>query len=90
MDEDKNSVQRLKKGLKRFQTGASEAEQGYGRYLHLGFTFALAALLFCYAGYRLDKWLGTLPIFTLLGTFLGGIGGFFYIYKELTARDRRK
>lgn len=90
MDEGKNPFQRFAKGLKRFQTGARDAEAGYGRYLHLGFTFALAALLFCYAGYRLDKWLETLPIFTLLGTFLGGIGGFLYIYKELTAGDRRK
>jgi F0F1-type ATP synthase assembly protein I len=82
MDEEKGPLEKLKTGLKTVRK-VSTTEDAVGRYVHLGLTFALAILLFLYAGYRLDKWLGTLPLFTLIGTFTGGAGGFLYIYREL-------
>jgi len=54
-----------------------------GAYIGLGLTFALAILLFFGLGYKLDTILGTLPLFSLIGAFLGGIGGFIYLYRAV-------
>jgi|GEM_PF-2024594 F0F1-type ATP synthase assembly protein I len=52
---------------------------GYS-YVALGFTFALAILLFGGAGWVVDGWLGTRPLFALVGAAIGGFGGFMSIY----------
>ncbi len=89
MEKRRKAIKRLKKGLDAVHRTVRK-EASIGRYLHLGVTFALSALLFFFVGYRLDLWLGTLPVFTLVGTFLGGTGGFIYLYQDLTAGDREK
>jgi F0F1-type ATP synthase assembly protein I len=89
MDEEKGPVERWKRGLHSLK-GFQKTEAAVGRYLHLGLTFAASTLLFLYLGYRLDRRIGTLPVFTLLGTFLGGVGGFLYLYRELTAGERKR
>jgi len=88
-DRDRKKAGRLRKGLGALK-GAQRTEAAVGRYLHLGATFAASTLLFLYGGYRLDGWIGTLPLFTLVGTFLGGFGGFMYLYRELTAGEREE
>ncbi len=85
---EKNGPDPVRSGFDKIRR-AGRAESLVGRYLHLGLTFTLSILLFLYVGYRLDGRLGTLPLFTLIGTFLGAGGGFLYIYRELiTGRGR--
>jgi F0F1-type ATP synthase assembly protein I len=69
--------------------------RGYGQgyeYVAIGFTFAFAILLFGAAGWAIDGWLHTRPLFAILGGFLGGFGGFMNIYyrvkKETEAGKR--
>ena len=69
------------------------AARGFGQgyeYVATGFTFAFAILLFGAAGWALDGWLHTRPLFAIAGGFLGGFGGFMSIYyrvKRETERD---
>lgn len=45
-----------------------------GPYLHLGCGFAGAVVAFVMSGYFVDEWLGTSPLFILLGLVLAFIG----------------
>lgn len=58
-----------------------------GTYLTSGLQFAAVVILFVFAGHWVDQRLHTLPLFTLLGLILGGTGGFFYLYRTLTAEE---
>lgn len=60
------------------------------RFAGLGLTWTLSVLLFLGAGWWLDGRLGTTPIFTILGSFLGAGGGFYYMYLEVTGRPGRR
>ena len=53
--------------------------EGYS-YVALGFAFAFAILGFGALGWVVDGWLGTRPLFALLGAGVGGFGGFMTIY----------
>jgi ATP synthase protein I len=58
-------------------------------YSHLGLTFAASILICLFLGKYLDgKW-GTEPYLTLVGAFLGGAAGFYYIIKELIQRQKK-
>ena len=48
----------------------------------LGFTLAASTFGGLGAGYFLDKYLGTTPVFTLILFVLGTAAGFFYIFQE--------
>ena len=50
---------------------------------HLGTTYAAAVALYGLGGWWLDRKLGTLPAFTLVGVAVGGLGGFIWIYREV-------
>ena len=65
-------------------TGTSAAA-----YAGLGLQFALAILVFTFAGQWLDRRLGTEPWLLLVGVFLGAGGGFYSIYRRLMADLRR-
>jgi F0F1-type ATP synthase assembly protein I len=57
-----------------------------GPYMGIGSTF-LAAIASClFAGWWLDRWLGTQPWLTLLGAFVGIATGFYMFYRIVTAR----
>ena len=59
-----------------------------GSYLTQGFQFAAALLVFTGAGYWLDGRLHTLPLLTIVGAAIGGVGGFLHLYRSLTAQSR--
>ncbi len=56
-----------------------------GAYLGLGVGFAASALVFAALGAFLDGRLGTTPLFTLLGVFVGGAAGFYSLYRRAIA-----
>lgn len=55
------------------------------RALSLGLTWALSTALFLYLGSLADRWLGTDPVLTIAGTFIGAAAGFYYLYSQLMA-----
>jgi hypothetical protein len=58
------------------------------RYLGYGLTWALSTLLFLYLGTLGDKWLGTKPLLTMIGAFVGAAAGFYYMYVHLVQRPK--
>lgn len=61
-----------------------ELGEGYS-YVSVGITFALTLTGAALLGFWLDRRLGTVPLFTLIGT-LGGMGlGGFWLYQRLRA-----
>jgi hypothetical protein len=55
------------------------------RALSLGVTWALSTALFLYLGMLADGWLGTDPVLTIVGAFVGAGAGFYYLYSQLMA-----
>jgi hypothetical protein len=56
----------------------------YGtRALSAALTLALSAALFTYGGIRVDEWLGTSPLFLVLGILLGAAGGLLHLIARL-------
>jgi F0F1-type ATP synthase assembly protein I len=47
-------------------------------------------VLFCFLGYYLDNWLGSLPLFTILGTFLGAGAAMYSIYRRVFPEKDKK
>ena len=63
--------------------------EGY-RYVGLGCTFAGGIVVFLAGGWGLDRWLGTTPLFTLVGMLAGAVLSFLNVYWKLKAdTDRR-
>lgn len=56
-------------------------------YAHVGLTYAGAVALYGLGGLWLDKKMGTEPLFTLLGVALGAVGGFLWVYREVTRAE---
>ena len=55
-----------------------------------GLTLALATGLFLWAGWWLDNRLGTVPLFTVLGAFVGAAAGFYSLYYHVVLEPRRQ
>ena len=47
--------------------------------------FAGGIIVFVVGGYLLDRWLGTMPAFTIAGTLLGAALSFVNVYLKLQA-----
>jgi F0F1-type ATP synthase assembly protein I len=62
--------------------------QGY-EYFGVALNFTIAILLFGAAGWFVDGWLHTRPLFTIIGAFVGGFAGFMSIYYRVK-RDTEK
>jgi F0F1-type ATP synthase assembly protein I len=60
-----------------------------GEFAGIGLQFAGVILVFTGAGYWLDDRLGASPWFLILGVFTGAAGGFFSMYRKVTAAQRR-
>ena len=79
--------------------GPAEPSRGAGRpgegspasaYAGAGFQFAFAMLLFFFAGRWADQRLGTAPWLMLVGMVVGGVAGFYSMYKKLMAAQERE
>lgn len=55
----------------------------FARYGGLGMQFAAAVGLFAYVGFRLDRWLETLPLFLIVGVLLGFAAGMLALLARL-------
>lgn len=58
--------------------------EGY-RYLGIGMQFAGGIVFFTVGGVFLDRWLGLVPLFTIVGTLLGTFLSFVNVYIKLQA-----
>ncbi|HEY6088744.1 MAG TPA: AtpZ/AtpI family protein [Gemmatimonadaceae bacterium] len=55
----------------------------------VGIQFALAIIVFLFAGQWLDKRLGTNGLFTIAGVFVGGGAAFYNMYRKISAAQKR-
>lgn len=58
-----------------------------GRYLGAGMTWALSTLVFLWLGVKVDGWLGTRPVATLAGAFVGAGAGLYWMIRHLQSGD---
>ena len=65
----------------------SDGENGYARLIGVGFSFLIIVALLCGLGLLADRWLGTLPLFMLVGLVLGFTTGLYYIYLAVKKID---
>lgn len=77
---DPDPVERLR--------GARTSDGGAGKYAGFGVQFAIAVLLFLYAGNWVDQKLGSSPLFLVLGVFVGAGASFYSIYQRLMTDQR--
>ena len=74
------------------EPGENPVGRGYGSgyaIVGAGFQFAGAILLFLGGGHLADKWLGTRPVFTLVGLAVGLAAGFYAFFVRVMAESRR-
>jgi ATP synthase protein I len=55
------------------------------RYAGLGLTLVASTGLFLFLGWWLDGKLGSVPLFTIVGAFVGAGAGFYHMYRRLLA-----
>ena len=55
----------------------------------LGIQFALAIVVFLFAGQWLDRRLGSNGMFTIAGVFIGGAGAFYSMYRKIAAAQKK-
>jgi ATP synthase protein I len=60
-----------------------DASGNYARFVGLGITLMLIFGLPTVVGFVLDRFVGTLPLFLLLGLAAGFVGGMYYVYRAL-------
>lgn len=68
--------------------GVRSSDGGAGKYAGFGVQFAIAVLLFLYAGNWVDQKVGSSPLFLVLGVFLGAGASFYSIYQRLMTDQR--
>ena len=61
----------------------NDAGGNYARLLGVGFAFLLVLGILTAIGFVVDRTLGTLPLFLILGLGLGFAGGLYYVYRAL-------
>jgi F0F1-type ATP synthase assembly protein I len=70
--------------LGRGQNAGRALGEGY-RFLGIGMQFAGGIVFFTLGGVALDRWLGLVPLFTIIGTLLGATLSFINVYIKLQA-----
>ena len=63
--------------------------EGY-KLLGVGLQFAGGIILFMAGGFGLDRWLGTAPVLTLVGTLAGTVLSFFNLYAKLAILNQKE
>ena len=63
--------------------------QGH-KYFAVGLRFAGGVVAFTLGGYALDRWLRTIPLFTIVGTIGGTVLSFISVYRQLIFDARRE
>lgn len=71
------------------ESASQEIGAGY-KYLATGLRFAGGIVLFIVGGLFLDRWLGTSPLFILVGTVVGSGLSFVSVYRELVADKKNR
>lgn len=69
---------------------AGELSRISGQYVGHGLTVALSTLLFFLIGWWVDSKLGTTPVLTILGAFVGAGAGFYRLYYYVVIEPRLK
>ncbi|MGW8267239.1 MAG: AtpZ/AtpI family protein [Longimicrobiales bacterium] len=69
---------------------SSNLWQAAGQFTGYGLTLALSTLLFLLGGWWLDGKVGTTPLFTILGAFVGAAGGFYSLYHHVVVEPRAR
>ena len=71
--------------------GGSNKAYGEGWiYVSYGITFALAVVLWALGGIWVDRRLGTVPLFTLIGTLGGMMLAGFWLMQRIKAGERKR
>jgi F0F1-type ATP synthase assembly protein I len=70
-------------GQDRKETPQATLWSSAGQFTGYGLSFALSTLLFLMLGWWLDGKVGTMPLFTILGAFLGAGAGFYSLYRHI-------
>jgi F0F1-type ATP synthase assembly protein I len=65
------------------------ATRSVGAYATAGVEFAVAILLFLFAGQVLDRRFGTSPWLVMIGAFVGAAAGWYALYRTLTRHRKR-
>jgi ATP synthase protein I len=66
----------------------AEDELSISRFAGVGLQFIIAIVLFLYLGKWVDSRLGTGPTFLIVGVFLGAGGGFYSLYRKISAAQK--
>jgi ATP synthase protein I len=66
----------------------AEDELSISRFAGVGLQFIIAIVLFLYLGKWVDSRLGTGPVFLIVGVFLGAGGGFYSLYRKISAAQK--
>lgn len=61
----------------------------YARYSAIGIQLAATIFLLTYGGYKLDKWINTSPVFSLILSIVAVFGGMYWLIKQLSAVDKK-
>jgi ATP synthase protein I len=71
------------------KTAGSGGALSGAEFAGVGLQFALTISVFSFAGVWLDRRLGTSPWFLIICVFAGAAGGFFSMFRKITAAQRR-
>lgn len=78
----------MDQGTAKKSAGGGGALSG-AEFAGIGLQFALTIFVFSFAGVWLDRRLGTSPWFLIICVFAGAAGGFFSMFRKITAAQRR-
>jgi ATP synthase protein I len=65
------------------------AWRSFGELASVGVAMVLSTIIGLGGGYALDRWLGTLPWFTLIGLGLGIVASFVTLFRTVRSVERR-